>query len=322
MMIQSDTALLKRLLLKHPRDAFISQEALGRQWQGLNYLGEPDLKEAVREYDAFVDILSRTGTQIDFLGPDDRTGPDSVYVRDAAVTCSKGLILCLMGKTTRQGEPAALGEALQAEQQPAGAPAGLSTHSGGPQEMLPFPVCGSITGEGRLEGGDVAWISSRCLAVGRSRRTNAEGIRQLRQLLGDCIDDLVEVPIPDIDVDGDCFHLMSIFSPLADDVALVYPPLLPTAFRDALLERGIRLVEVPQSEFDSMGCNVLAIAPGQVIAVDGNPLTRRNMEQLGLQVTPISAREISLKGAGGPTCLTRPLVRMIDTTQQDSIGPV
>jgi N-dimethylarginine dimethylaminohydrolase len=291
MMIQSDTALLQRLLLKHPRDAFVSQEALGRQWRDLNYLGEPDLKEAIREYDAFVDVISRTGTRIDFLGPDTRTGPDSIYVRDAAVTCSKGVILCRMGKTGRRGEPTAMGVGLQSESDP-------------------FPVLGAITGEGRLEGGDVAWVSPRCLAVGRSNRTNAEGIRQLRQLLGDCIDDLLEVPLPNVKIDGDCFHLMSIFSPLADDVALVYPPLLPAAFRDALLERSIRLAEVPEPEFDSMGCNVLAIAPGQVIAVDGNPLTRRNMEQHGLQVTTISAQEISLKGAGGPTCLTRPLVRV------------
>lgn len=310
MMIQSDTALLKRLLLKHPRDAFISQEAISRQWRSLNYLSEPDLTRAIREYDAFVEILAATGTAIDFLGPDTRTGLDSIYVRDAGVVCRNGLILCSMSKAERRHEPAAMGDGLQAARNDAGAAADLMATDDSDSGDEPMPICGAITGQGRLEGGDVAWVSPRCLAVGRGKRTNSEGIRQLRDLLGDCIDDLVEVPLPDARVDGDCFHLMSIFSPLADDVALVYPPLLPDAFRHALLERNIRLVEVPEAEFARMGCNVLAIAPGQVVAVEGHPVTRRNMERHGLQVFSVAAQEISLKGAGGPTCLTRPLVRV------------
>ncbi len=290
---QSDTGRLQSLLLKHPREAFRSQQAIARQWSALNYLGEPDLERAMREYDGLVDALAGTGATLQFLDADPRTGLDSLYVRDAAVTCDRGVILCRMNKAARRHEPDAMGRALQ-----------------DCSEAL--PILGAIQGEGRLEGGDVAWVSPRCLAVGRSRRSNREGIRQLRDLLADGIDELLEVELPDAEVAGDCFHLMSIFSPLADDLALVFAPLLPNAFRDALLERGMRLVEVPREEFDSLGCNVLALAPGQVIAVAGNPITRRSMERHGVEVISIQAREICHMGAGGPTCLTRPLRRLMN----------
>ena len=235
-----------------------------------------------------IESLAASGVQFEYLGPDARVGPDSVYVRDAAVVCRQGIVLCNMSKEQRRLEPGVLGEALGRAQ--------LHVH-------------GAITGDGRLEGGDVAWVDSRCLAVGRSRRTNAEGIRQLRELLADCVDEVVEVPLPPTRVPGDVFHLMSIFSPVADDLALVYTPLLPASFRDLLLARDVRLVEVPDDEFDSMGCNVLAVAPRHVIVVAGNPRTRRRLEKHGVQVVPLQAGEICLKGAGGPTCLTRPLMR-------------
>ena len=171
------------------------------------------------------------------------------------------------------------------------------------------PILGAIGGQGRLEGGDVAWLGPRTLAVGRGYRSNDEGIEQLRTLLGDAIDELIVVPLPHAKGPDDVFHLMSILSPIDLDLALVYSPLMPVPFRETLLERGIRLVEVPDEEFESMGCNVLAVAPRRCLMLEGNPRTRSRLERVDAEVHVFEGEQISAKGAGGPTCLTRPLLR-------------
>ena len=155
----------------------------------------------------------------------------------------------------------------------------------------------------------MAWIDERTLAVGRGYRTNGEGIRQLRSLLGSAVDRVVPVPLPHWRGPGDVFHLMSMFSPVDRDLAVVYSPLLPVPFRQLLLKHGYELVEVPDAEFESMGCNVLAVSPRRCVALEGNPVTRRRLEAAGAEVHTYRGREISAKGGGGPTCLTRPLVR-------------
>lgn len=145
--------------------------------------------------------------------------------------------------------------------------------------------------------------------MGRGYRTNQEGIRQLTELLGDGVEEVIEVPLPHWRGPSDVFHLMSILSPVDRDLALVYSPLLPVPFREYLLARDISLVEVPEEEFESMGCNVLAVAPRVCIMLDGNPLTRERLEAAGAQVHTYRGEEISVPGGGGPTCLTRPILR-------------
>ena len=176
-------------------------------------------------------------------------------------------------------------------------------------QSLGIPVHGAVTGEGRVEGGDVIWIDQRTLAVGRGYRTNDEGIRQLGELLGECIDELIVVPLPHWRGPGDVFHLMSMISPIDHDLALVYSSLLPVPFREALLSRGIELVEVPDAEYGSMACNVLAVAPRKCIMLAGNPVTKARLEDAGAEVSVFEGEEICFKGAGGPTCLTRPILR-------------
>jgi N-dimethylarginine dimethylaminohydrolase len=195
-----------------------------------------------------------------------------------------------MGKQQRRGEPAAVGDALRS---------------------LGIPVLGSIEGEGLLEGGDVVWLAPDTLAVGRGYRTNDEGIRQLRELLGDSIRELLVVPLPHWRGSGDVFHLMSILSPLDLDLALVYSPLLPVTFRQALLQRGIELVEVAEEEFEAMAGNVLALAPRRCAMMQGHPITKGRLEDAGVEVLTYAGGEISAKGCGGPTCLTRPLLREV-----------
>lgn len=286
MTLASDTAPLRRVLMKHARDAFGSPSAVDAEWRGLNYLGPPDFDAACRESDALAALLERLGVEVVWAGGSHR-GLDAIYVRDASVLLADGALLCRMGKEARRAEPGAL--------------AGVYTATG-------IDVLGEVAAPGTLEGGDVAWVDERTLAVGRGYRTNAAGIGRLRDAAGPGVE-VVEVGLPHWRGPADVFHLMSIYSPLAPDLALVYSPLMPVPFRELLLERGIALVEVPSEELDSMGCNVLAVAPRVAVAIEGNPETRRRMEAAGVEVHGYVGGEISTKGCGGPTCLTRPLER-------------
>ena len=287
---QSDVGKIQRIVVKHARDAFVSQEIIGNQWRGLYYQLPPDFVQATDEYETFVNLLSGFNIELHFLSKDKNTGLDSIYPRDASIVCDKGIILCNMGKAARKTEPASQEKDYQ---------------------KLDLAICGTISGNGRIEGGDVTWINSKTLAVGRGYRTNDEGIRQLQEFLGDCIEELIVVPLPHWRGSTDVFHLMSMLSPIDYDKLLVYSPLLPVPFREALLDRGMKLIEVPDAEFETMGCNVLTVAPGKCIMVARNPQTRKRLEAVGVEVYEFKGQEICVKGAGGPTCLTRPLTREI-----------
>jgi N-dimethylarginine dimethylaminohydrolase len=273
--------------LAHPRTTFRSADRVAREWRALNFLAAPDFDAAAREYDAFAAILEGTGARVRWLPEAADVGLDGIYVRDASLVAPAGMVLCSMGKAQRQPEPRAHGEAFRA---------------------WGLPVAGAIDPPGRLEGGDVVWLDEHTLAVGRGYRTNDDGIAQLRAILGAAVEVIV-VPLPHWRGAGDVFHLMSIVSPVDDDLAVVYSPLMPVPFRERLMELGYEIVEVPDEEFDSMGANVLALGPRRALMVDGNPVTRRRLEQAGAEVVVYSGREISIKGGGGPTCLTRPIDR-------------
>jgi len=282
----SEVAPLKGLLLKHVREAWRGQAEVRSQWRDLGYTGEPDFARACEEYDGFVGTLRRFAPAIHFLPSDGRTGLDSIYVRDAAIAGPRGVILARMGKPRRHGEPAAVGAS--------------SAEAG-------WPVVGEIREPGTLEGGDVAWLDGTTVAVGHGYRTNAEGIRQLREIVAPDGVEVVEVPLPHWDGPGDVFHLMSLLSPVGERQLLVYSRLLPVPFRKLLLDRGFTLLEVPEAEFPTMGANVLALGSGACLALAGNPRTAEVLARAGLEVLTYEGREISVKGAGGPTCLTRPL---------------
>jgi N-dimethylarginine dimethylaminohydrolase len=285
---QSETGALRRVLIKHARDAFVSQETIDAEWRDLGFTSPPDFDLTLKEYDGFLDAIGRAGAQVEALPTAAGLTLDSIYVRDASVISDRGAILCRMGKPQRAGEPDALQTFLR---------------------TLGIPVLGSIQPPGRLEGGDVVWLGPRTLAAGRGYRSNAEGIRQLRHLLADAVDEVVAVELPHWRGPGDVFHLMSIISPIDRDLAVVYSPLMSISFRERLLEDGMTLIEVPDEEFESMGANVLALGPRRSVMVAGNSRTRARLERAGVEVVEYAGREISLKGGGGPTCLTRPLER-------------
>ena len=285
---QSEIAPIRTLLLKHPRQAWLDQKSIRAQWKALRYSGEPNFGRAVEEYERFLDILRGFTADVRFLPENRQTGLDSIYVRDAALATVAGLILCRMGKELRRGEPQAIGEFAKA---------------------AVWPVLGAIQAPATVEGGDVVWLDERTLAVGHGYRTNAEGIRQLREMTAGFVSEVIEVPLPHWDGPGDVLHLMSMLSPVDAGKLLVYSRLLPVPFRKRLLEMGLELLEVPEEEYPTMACNVLAMAPGKCLALAGNPRTQDVLAKAGIEVRTYEGRDISVKGAGGPTCLTRPLAR-------------
>jgi N-dimethylarginine dimethylaminohydrolase len=284
----SEVGEITRLVVKHARDAFTDQAAIDAEWRALGFTHRPDFAKAIDEYDRFLELLVSSDARLHFLPKASGTGLDSIYVRDAAVVCDRGVILCSMGKARRAWEPAAQVTAYKTWE---------------------VPIAGEIRKPGLLEGGDVVWLDSGTVVVGRGYRTNDEGIRQFRELLGASIDEMIVVPLPHWKGPGDVFHLMSILSPVDEDLAVVYSPLMPVPLRERLIARGIQLIEVPDDEFASMGANVLALSPRRAVMVAGSPRTRTLLERAGAEVLVYSGTEISLKGGGGPTCLTRPIGR-------------
>jgi N-dimethylarginine dimethylaminohydrolase len=284
---QSEYGELESMLMKHPGDAFINEHNVEAQWKELFYTSKPDMNKALDEYNAFLDIFSSRSIKIHKLDPDPRTGLDSIYVRDASIATDEGMIICNMGKSARMDEPD-------------------SQHLF--YDSIGIPVRGMIEKEASIEGGDVAWIDESTLAIAWGYRTNKEGIDKVTEMLKESAEVIV-VPSPHYKGPSDVFHLMSVFSPVDKNTAVVYSPLMSVPFRQELLRRDFELIEVPDKEFESLGCNVLAIAPRVCVMSQGNPITQARMEKAGVEVITYAGAEISLKGNGGPTCLTRPLER-------------
>ncbi len=285
----SEYGKLKSVFIKKASAAFINDAHIDQHWEALNYLGKPEINKALEEYEAFEQVFKDNGTEIFYLPEDTTVNMDSIYCRDAAIATSAGMIICNMGKEGRKNEPLAEQKAFEAQG---------------------IPVLGVIKAPGTLEGGDVAWLDDKTLAVGHTYRTNLEGIKQLTDLLAPIGVTVMSVPMPHYKGPTDVFHLMSVLSPVDKNIAVVYSPLIPIVFRNELINRGYELVEVPDEEFDSMGCNVLAIAPSVCLMVKGNPKTKAALEKAGCKVIEYQGAEISVKGGGGPTCLTRPIERL------------
>jgi N-dimethylarginine dimethylaminohydrolase len=286
---QSEVGKIETLYIKRVGDAFESDEKIEREWRLLNYITKPELSLAREEYRNFEILLEQNEINLHYFPQNNTVSLDSMYCRDASIVTDAGVILCNMGKPQRSAEPEIQGEAFV---------------------LNGVEILGAIKTPGTVEGGDVAWLDEKTLAVGQSYRTNSEGIAQLEKYLNPVGVQIITVPLPHHNGPGDVFHLMSVFSPVDYNLAVVYSPLMPIVFRNNLLDRGYSFVEVADEEFDSMGCNVLAVAPGKCLMVRGNPRTRKALERAGCIVLEYDGAEISLKGGGGPTCLTRPFWRI------------
>jgi N-dimethylarginine dimethylaminohydrolase len=286
----SEIGKLKSVFIKKAEDAFQNDALISAQWKDLNFLAKPDFEKSKSEYQKFENIFLENTIDVFHFEKDETVSMDSIYCRDAAIATDHGIIICNMGKAARNTEPKAQQKIF---------------------EKHALKILGKIDSPGTVEGGDVAWLDEKTLAVGHTYRTNENGIEQLKNLLKPFGIEIITVPLPHYRGPSDVFHLMSILSPVDKNLAVVYSPLMPIVFRNDLLNRGYELIEVPESEFDSMGCNVLAIAPRKCIMVKGNPITKSLLEKAGCEVFEYDGNEISVKGGGGPTCLTRPVWREV-----------
>ena len=286
---QDMTKTIKRILIKHPNSAYKTQANIDEQAKNLNYFGTPNFEQAINDYNKFLNILKSFDIEIHTLPADNKTSLDSIYTHDPCLISNSGVILCSMGKQLRKSEPEMIANYFSS---------------------IGIPIAGEITPPGNLEGGDIVWIDDRTVAVGVGYRSNLEGINQLKSILGSDVDTIIPVDLPHWTGPDDCLHLMSNISPIDSNLFLVYSRLLPVSFRQYLLDRKIELIEVPDEEYDSMGCNVLAIAPKKVIMLSGNLITEQRLKDADVEVHTYDGSEISIKGAGGPTCLTRPFYRI------------
>jgi dimethylargininase len=276
---RSMTATLRRVLVRPP------QPADAERWEEYGWRAEPDVAEAAAEHKALREILERVGAEV-IVAEGHRGNPDAIYAYDPLLVGEEGAVLLRPGKEGRLREPSA----LEADLVRAG-----------------VPVVGEIRRPGTIDGGDTLWLDHKTLLVGRGYRTNAEGVEQLAQAFPDA--KVFSYDLPHWNGRAEVMHLMSLISPLDDDLALVYPRLAPVRLVELLHDRGIEIVEVPDEEFETMGPNVLALGPRHALALDGNDETRRRMEAAGVEVVTYKGDEISRKGDGGPTCLTRPILR-------------
>ncbi|WP_066260082.1 dimethylarginine dimethylaminohydrolase family protein [Neobacillus drentensis] len=279
---------LEHVIVKHPQDAFISQEHLHQHWKTYNYISEPDYEEAIREYEEFLSILKKHVGRIDFLPLSDRTGIDSLYAHDPVKFTSNGAIILKSGKKLRQSEAEVYKQFLQEKN---------------------IPIIGELSGEAVADGGDLVWLDDRTLAVGRGYRTNDEAIKQLKEITAPFVDEFIVVQLPYHQGEEECLHLMSLISMVDHNLAVVYSRLMPVYFRQLLEKRDIQLIEVPKDEYNNLGCNVLALAPRICVIPFGNDYTKSELEKAGAIVYEYKGTEISFKGTGGPTCLTAPVVR-------------
>ena len=256
---------VRRILLKHPKDAFIDQSKIDRQSSELNYSNTPDFEIACRDYDQFLDLIRSFGPEIHFL-PASNTSLDSIYTHDPCIVTNSGVILCNMGKEQRSNEPDNIETYFQS---------------------IDVPILGRIESPGYLEGGDIIWIDERTVAVGEGYRSNMEGINQFKHLLGDLVDNVIPVALPHWTGPADCLHLMSNISPIDHDLYLVYSKLLSVSFRKYLLDRKIQLIEVTDEEYASMGCNVLAMANRKVIMIKETRSRKRDLKMKAWRFTHI-----------------------------------
>ncbi len=288
---QSMTGRLKRVLVCSPLVAGWNDPARAARWQSLGYLRPPDFRVAQKEYDALLSTLSRIGAEICFLPEASGQEPDSVYAHDASFMTDGGAICLRMGKVERQAEPAIQRRWYQSDR---------------------IPVLGEIGPPGTVEAGDIVWLDSATLLVGRGYRTNAPGIEQLRALLSSQRVPVLPAPLPHGPGPGECLHLMSLLSVLDGQTLLVDLPRLAVETVELLRDRGFHFIEIDYSERSTLACNVLALGGRTLLALEQNPCTNRRLQQAGFDVMTFPGGEIGINGGGGPTCLTRPILRTGD----------
>lgn len=284
---QTEYRPIKRILVKHPKDAYGNQANADAQWKDLNYPAPVSYTKVTEEFEAFAEILRKFVPKISFLPSDPDTGLDSLYTHDPIVPTNKGIIMMNMGKPQRRNEAAAMERYFIQEG---------------------IPILGRVDAPATHEGGDSVWLDENTLAMAHSFRTNEDGAKRMREIAGSDFE-VLSYGLPYWNGPEECLHIMSFISPVDKDLAVVYSKQMPIPFREELVRRGYNFVEVPDCEYDTFGPNVLAVAPRVVVLAAGNPKTAAGLREAGCEVYEYPGGDITFKGGGGPTCLTRALER-------------
>jgi len=283
---QSTVGRIRRVIVKRPEEAFRNERTIEAEWRMLNFSAAPDLPGASRQHRQLVSLFG--DAEILYLPEAKGTTLDSIYPQDTSIIIDAGAIIFQMGKEARRGEGPAIGKSLR---------------------EWNIPVIAEIGGEGTAEGGDLMFLEPHILLAGRGFRTNSEGIEQLSRVLYNYDIRLIPFDLPYSRGAQDCLHLMSMISLVDVAMAVVYRPMLPVSLFQLLEQRGVQLIDVPDEEYTTGAVNILAVAPRDLVIIKGNPVTRGRLEAAGCRVREFEANEISWKGSGGPTCLTKVVLR-------------
>ena len=286
--LNSNVSTLKTVLLKNPQAAFKSQKTIDLQWQDLNFIDKPDFKKSVTQYENFIDILNDNNVEILYIPEDEITSLDSIYTHDPIFMTPNGAVIGNMGKTQRKPETIMMKNYLN---------------------EIGVPIFGEIINDATLEGGDVIWIDEKTVTAGLTYRTNNKGIDQLRKILSTISIEVISVDLPHWNGPVDVLHLMSLISPLNENLFLIYKKLLPISLLKLLKKLDIKTISIADEDYDSLGCNVLPLSTTKCLITSGNDKTFKIIEENGIEVIEFQASEICYKGSGGPTCLTRPIYR-------------
>lgn len=276
--LKNMTAPLRRVLVRSPRAEDL------RFWREYGWRAEPDTVAIAREHDALGELLAGAGAEVVLAETPDPGNPDAIYVYDPVLITEAGAILLRPRKEGRHGEPDVVGADL---------------------ERVGVPIAGRLGKPALAEGGDLLRLDERTLLAGQGYRTSSNCVRALERHTGL---ETLGFDLPHWHGADEVMHLLSLLSPLDADLVVAYPPLLPVRLVQLLAERSVEIVPVADDEFETLGTNVLALAPRVALVVDGNRETRRRLERAGVEVLVYEGTELS-KGDGGPTCLTCPLLR-------------
>lgn len=294
----SMTGNMLRVLVCPPRNAGWDRAETAASWRDLGFHHPPDFAAAQSEHDALCRLLGEAGAEIVLLPASGALTLDAVYTHDASLPTDHGLILMNPAKPNRIAE--------------ARAHAALAAQLG-------IPVLGEITTPGFTEAGDILWLDPHTLLIGHGYRTNRAGIEQMRTLLAPKGIDVLSAPLPYGPGPSACLHLMSLMSMLDERMILVDLPWLAVETVELLRSRGFRLLEIDPGERDSLACNVLSIGSDRLIALQQNVRTNERLRQAGFDVRAFPGMELCINGSGGPTCLTRPLLRNIQPSYPSSL---
>jgi N-dimethylarginine dimethylaminohydrolase len=284
----SMTGTLERVLVCSPRTAGWNQPDRAARWQELGFHHAPDFATAQSQHEALCHELNAAGAEVVEMPPAPDLSLDAVYTHDSSLPTDHGLIVMRPGKPNRLSE---------------------GPHHASFCETLDVPKLGTIAPPGTTEAGDMVWLDAKTLLIGHGYRTNAAGFQQMRALLAPKGVEVLSAPLPYGPGPSACLHLMSLISLLEEKTALVDLPWLAVETVELLKSRTFKFIEIDASERDTLACNVLALGNNRLLAIEENRSTNARFRQAGFDVRTFPATELCINGSGGPTCLTRPLLR-------------